>query len=165
MAHLRAEPAADARHHRERGRAGRLVHEDDPARLEPLRRHQRAGADAAANSRRRKFVICSIDSSLEKPAAWRWPPPPDSRAIAETPSSSKSFLSRYEITSPPPSYTCARSSARASSFSFANWTLSYTPWKTLCTSAPASTSSAASRSAFGVVFAYWNRPVSVTRAT
>src|SRR5215831_10235792 len=31
-------------------------------------------------------------------------------------------------------------------------------------SAPASTSSAASRSAFGVVFAYWNRPVSVTSA-
>ena len=36
-----------------------------------------------------------------------------------------------------------------------------TPW----TSAPASTSSAASRSAFGVVFAYWKRPVSVTSAT
>ena len=35
------------------------------------------------------------------------------------------------------------------------------PW----TSAPASTSSAASRSAFGVVFAYWKRPVSVTSAT
>ena len=33
-----------------------------------------------------------------------------------------------------------------------------------CTSAPASTSSAASRSAFGVVFVYWNRPVSVTSA-
>src|SRR5918995_9494 len=32
------------------------------------------------------------------------------------------------------------------------------------TSAPASTSSAASRSAFGVVFAYWKRPVSVTSA-
>src|SRR5215471_6471584 len=31
-------------------------------------------------------------------------------------------------------------------------------------SAPASTSSAASRNAFGVVFAYWKRPVSVTRA-
>src|SRR5215212_6674238 len=34
-----------------------------------------------------------------------------------------------------------------------------------CTSAPASTSSAASRSDFGVVFEYWNRPVSVTSAT
>ena len=33
-----------------------------------------------------------------------------------------------------------------------------------CTSAPASTSSAASRSAFGVVFEYWKRPVSVTSA-
>src|ERR687887_1340437 len=33
-----------------------------------------------------------------------------------------------------------------------------------CTSAPASTSSAASRNAFGVVFVYWNRPVSVTSA-
>ena len=30
---------------------------------------------------------------------------------------------------------------------------------------PASTSSAASRSAFGVVFVYWKRPVSVTSAT
>src|SRR5579862_265682 len=34
-----------------------------------------------------------------------------------------------------------------------------------CTSAPASTSSAASRSALGVVFVYWKRPVSVTRPT
>ena len=59
----------------------------------------------------------------------------------------------------------ARSSARARSFSFANWIVSYTPWKTLCTSAPASTRSAASRSAFGVVFEYWKRPVSVTMAT
>src|SRR4051794_18346941 len=34
-----------------------------------------------------------------------------------------------------------------------------------CTSAPASTSSAASRRDFGVVFEYWKRPVSVTSAT
>src|SRR5919198_2635616 len=33
-----------------------------------------------------------------------------------------------------------------------------------CTSAPASTSSAASRNALGVVFVYWKRPVSVTSA-
>src|SRR5579885_381663 len=39
------------------------------------------------------------------------------------------------------------------------------PRKTRCTSTPASTSSAASRSAFGVVFVYWKRPVSVTTAT
>ena len=31
-----------------------------------------------------KSAISSIDASLEKPAAWRWPPPPDLRAIAET---------------------------------------------------------------------------------
>ena len=40
------------------------------------------------------------------------------------PTSAKSSRSRYETTSPPPAYTCARSSARASSFSFANWTVS-----------------------------------------
>ncbi len=80
------------------------------------------------------------------------------------PTSAKSPRRRYETTSAPPSYTCARSSARASSFSFANWTFSYTPWNTRWTFAPASTSSAASRSVFGVVFAYWKRPVSVTSA-
>src|SRR5919198_944892 len=80
------------------------------------------------------------------------------------PTSEKSVRSRYETTSAPPSYTCARSSARARSFSLANCTFSYTPWKTRCTSAPASTSSAASRSALGVVFVYWKRPVSVTSA-
>src|SRR5438477_1792404 len=64
----------------------------------------------------------------------------------------------------PPSRTCARSSEREGSFSFANSTDSYTCWKTACTSAPVSTSSAASRSAFGVVFVYWKRPVSVTSA-
>src|SRR6476646_6655842 len=39
------------------------------------------------------------------------------------------------------------------------------PRKTRWTSTPASTSSAARRSAFGVVLVYWKRPVSVTRAT
>jgi hypothetical protein len=29
-------------------------------------------------------VISSMLASLEKPAAWRWPPPPLLRAIAET---------------------------------------------------------------------------------
>jgi len=29
-------------------------------------------------------TIYSIDSGLENPAAWRWPPPPRWRAIAET---------------------------------------------------------------------------------
>jgi len=43
-------------------------------------------------------------------------------------------------------------------------TFSYTPWNTRWTSAPASTSSAARRSALAVVFAYWKRPVSVTTA-
>ena len=33
-------------------------------------------------------MISSIEASLEKPAAWRCPPPPDARAIAETSSSS-----------------------------------------------------------------------------
>ena len=47
---------------------GRLVDEDDPARLEPLRRHQPAAA-AETNSRRRNSVISAIDSSLENPAA------------------------------------------------------------------------------------------------
>ena len=40
-------------------------------------------------------VISSIESSLEKPAAWRWPPPPDARAIAET--STRSDDERSEI--------------------------------------------------------------------
>ena len=31
-----------------------------------------------------KRVISSIEASLEKPAAWRSPPPPDLRAMAET---------------------------------------------------------------------------------
>ena len=35
-----------------------------------------------------KSVISASDASLEKPAACRWPPPPDLRAIAETSSSS-----------------------------------------------------------------------------
>src|SRR5262245_18768037 len=40
---------------------------------------------AAANWPRMKSVISSIESSLEKPAAWRWPPPwPEARAILET---------------------------------------------------------------------------------
>ena len=38
------------------------------------------------------------------------------------------------------------------------------PLEDRCTSAPASTSSAARRSDFGVVFVYWKRPVSVTSA-
>ena len=80
------------------------------------------------------------------------------------PTASKSPRRRCETTISPPSSTCARSSARASSLSFANWTFSYTPWNTRWTSAPASTRSAASRSAFGDVFAYWKRPVSVTSA-
>ena len=80
------------------------------------------------------------------------------------PTASKSSRTRCDTTISPPSSTWARSSARARSLSFANWTFSYTPWKTRFTSAPASTRSAARRSAFGVVFAYWNRPVSVTRA-
>src|SRR5581483_4089105 len=84
---------------------------------------------------------------------------------SSAPTSSKSLRTRYETTRRPPSNSCARSSARASSFSFANCTVSYTWRKIPCTSAPASTSSAARRSAFGVVFVYWNRPVSVTRAT
>ena len=39
-------------------------------------------------------MISSIESSLEKPAACRWPPPPDARAIADT--SSSSWLDRSE---------------------------------------------------------------------
>ena len=37
----------------------------------------------ARNSRWMNSVISSTESSLEKPAAWRCPPPPDFRAIAE----------------------------------------------------------------------------------
>ena len=80
------------------------------------------------------------------------------------PTSPKSVRRRCDETIRPPSSTRARSRARASSLSFANSTDSYTCWNTAWTSAPASTSSAARRSAFGVVFVYWNRPVSVTRA-
>src|SRR5579862_3734679 len=80
------------------------------------------------------------------------------------PTSVKSLRSKTDTTMRPPSRICAPSSARASSFSFANSTDSYTCWNTACTSAPASTSSAARRSAFGVVFVYWKRPVSVTSA-
>src|SRR5579864_5765941 len=87
-----------------------------------------------------------------------------SEYASTAPTSEKSLRSRTETTMRPPSRICARSSARASSFSFANSTDSYTCWNTACTSAPASTSSAASLSAFGVVFVYWKRPVSVTSA-
>jgi len=47
-------------------------------------------------------VISSIDSSLEKPAACRWPPPPDSRAIAETSSSSCDARSEIRRAGVPP---------------------------------------------------------------
>ena len=40
-------------------------------------------------------MISSIDRSLENPAAWRWPPPFDLRAIAET--STRSLDDRSEI--------------------------------------------------------------------
>ena len=43
--------------------------------------------------------------------------------------------------------------------------LEYTSSNTLCTSAPASTRRAPSRSAAGLVVRYWKRPVSVTRPT
>jgi len=37
-------------------------------------------------------TISSIDSGLENPAAWRWPPPPRWRAIADTSISSLEAL-------------------------------------------------------------------------
>ena len=42
-------------------------------------------------------MISSIDSSLEKPAACRWPPPPDSRAIAEALGGHCVALRRLEV--------------------------------------------------------------------
>ncbi len=80
----RARPPADLRDDRERRRPGRLVDEHDAGGLSA----RAAARCAATNSRRMKSVISSIDASLEKPAACRWPPPPDIRAIAETSSSS-----------------------------------------------------------------------------
>ena len=68
IARRSARPIARPSDDRERRRPGGLVDEDDPARLEPLRRHQPAAA-AETNSRRRNSVISAIDSSLEKPAA------------------------------------------------------------------------------------------------
>ena len=59
----------------------------------------------------------------------------------------------------------SRARARARAASASGTASTRRPRRTPCvTSAPASTSSAASRSAFGVVFEYWNRPVSVTIA-
>ena len=117
-------------------------------------------------------MISSIDCSDEKPAAWRWPPPPALRgdrrdvdlvvARAQRDPARRAFvarrladqrdhlraldraqlvddalrvrllradvgevvLRRYETTRRPPSKSCARSSARASSLSFANCTVS-----------------------------------------
>ena len=83
---------------------------------------------------------------------------------SSAPAASKSSRRSSETTIRPSASSVARSSARASSFSFGNGVDSYTSTNTLLTSAPASTSSAASRSAFGVVFEYWKRPVSVTTA-
>ena len=47
-----------------------------------------ARAVASRNSSRMNALISSTDSPLEKPAAWRCPPPPRLRAIADTSSSS-----------------------------------------------------------------------------
>src|SRR2546423_1009260 len=59
----------------------------------------------------------------------------------------KSVRKRYETTMRPPSYTFARSSARAGSFGFANRTVSLAPRKMRGCAAPASNGSAARRSA------------------
>ena len=66
----------------------------------------------------------------------------------------KSPASRCETSSRPSASSCARSSARPSSFSFANCVVSYTCLKTTLISAPASSSRAAKRCAFAVVFEY-----------
>ena len=143
------------------------------------------------NSRRRKSVISSIESSLEKPAACRRTPPPDAgdrgdvelvvrgakrdpasrrpttrrladqrRHVRPSTARRKSMIpSEYGSTAPtspkssgagtrrparrPRTPAPARGRARAASASRTG--RSYTPWNTLCTSAPASTSSAASR--------------------
>src|SRR5438874_1561354 len=90
MAGARAGPVAELADDRERRGTGGLVREHEPCRAEPARNHgyPTGCARPARNSRRTKSVISSIEASLENPAACRWPPPPDLRAIADTSSSS-----------------------------------------------------------------------------
>ena len=82
----RAGSVAQVADDRERRGAGRLVDEHQAARSQAsLRRH----SSRWRTPRRIVSVISSIEASLEKPAAWRWPPPsPERRAISETSSSS-----------------------------------------------------------------------------
>ncbi len=98
---LRTRARTDAGQDSERRRPRGLVDQDHAGRFEGLRyRHRSRGpaqarSPGAANSATMKDVISSIERSLEKPAACRWPPPFDFRAIAET--STRSVEDRSEI--------------------------------------------------------------------
>ena len=67
----------------------------------------------AETSRTMKSVISSTERSLEKPAASRWPPPPDLRAIALT-STSSTDERRETFRAGPPSRGGSRISAETS---------------------------------------------------
>ena len=84
---------------------------------------------------------------------------------SSAPTSAKSARTRYETTSRPPSYTLRALERPREQLQLRELALLVDALEDAWTSAPASTSSAASRSAFGVVFVYWKRPVSVTSAT
>ena len=89
VARARARSASQLGDHLERGWTARLVQQRPRPRAQAP-----AEPRAETYSRRMNSVISSIESSLEKPAACRWPPPPDLCAIAET--STSSVLERSE---------------------------------------------------------------------